>query len=253
MTAIRLFAAGSLKAALTAMARAFERTGGGKVEGRFGPSGLLKDEIVSGAGADLFASANMDHPQALRDAGRSGAVLMFARNAMSALARADLAVTSETLLAAMLDPSIKLGTSTPQADPSGDYAFAVFARADTVRSGARAALEAKAFLLTGAKDSATPPPGDNVYGWHVGAGHADIFVTYRTNVLAAQQQSPRLQAVALPETLAVGADYGLTVMNGAPPAAQAFAQFILSPAGQAILADHGFAPPGDLSPIAGND
>jgi ABC-type molybdate transport system substrate-binding protein len=47
--------------------------------------------------------------------------------------------------------------------------------------------------------------------------------------------------VELPERLAVGADYGLTVITGAPQAAERFAQFILSPAGQKILTNHGFA------------
>jgi len=48
--------------------------------------------------------------------------------------------------------------------------------------------------------------------------------------------------VQLPESIAVGADYGLTVITGAPAAAQRFAQFILSPAGQKILISYGFAP-----------
>lgn len=42
--------------------------------------------------------------------------------------------------------------------------------------------------------------------------------------------------------LAVGADYGLTVLRGTPPAAAQFARFIVSPDGQAILERHGFAP-----------
>ncbi|HWK97938.1 MAG TPA: molybdate ABC transporter substrate-binding protein [Pseudolabrys sp.] len=243
MTPIRLFAAGSLKTALTEVAQAFASSGGLSIEGRFGPSGLLKDDIVNGAGADVFASANMDHPQALRDAGRSGPVVMFARNEMCALVRPGLQVTGDSLLDAILDPSIKLGTSTPKADPSGDYAFAVFARAEAVRPGARAVLEAKALKLTGARDSPAPPPGHNVYGWHVSEGHADIFITYRTNVMAARDRNPVLQSSALPETLAVGADYGLTVLNDAPPAAHALARFVMSAAGRAILAAHGFSPP----------
>ena len=48
--------------------------------------------------------------------------------------------------------------------------------------------------------------------------------------------------VELPEALSVGADYGMTVINGAPAAAQGFAEFILSADGQKILASHGFAP-----------
>jgi ABC-type molybdate transport system substrate-binding protein len=47
----------------------------------------------------------------------------------------------------------------------------------------------------------------------------------------------------LPEQLAVGADYGLTVVTGASPAASRFTAFILSPAGQRILESHGFGDP----------
>jgi molybdate transport system substrate-binding protein len=47
----------------------------------------------------------------------------------------------------------------------------------------------------------------------------------------------------LPEPLAVGADYGLTLMNDSPPAAYCFALFIVSAKGQQILAKHGFAAP----------
>ena len=37
----------------------------------------------------------------------------------------------------ILDPGVKLGTPTPRADPSGDYAFEVFRKADAIRPGAR--------------------------------------------------------------------------------------------------------------------
>src|SRR5262245_60377636 len=39
----------------------------------------------------------------------------------------------------------------------------------------------------------------------------------------------------------LGADYGLTVINGAPGSAQKFADFIMSSQGQEILMSHGFA------------
>jgi hypothetical protein len=50
------------------------------------------------------------------------------------------------------------------------------------------------------------------------------------------------QIVRLPDTLAVGADYGLTVLSAAGPAAYRFAMFILAD-GQRILAKHGFTAP----------
>ena len=123
---VSLFAAGSLRAALTEVAKAFETPGGHVVQLKFGPSGILKDEIAGGAKADVFASANMEHPQALHAAGKSGPVVRFARNRLCALVKPGLKVDSASLLDRMLDPQIKLGTSTPKADPSGDYAFEVF-------------------------------------------------------------------------------------------------------------------------------
>src|SRR5262245_51394438 len=107
---VSLYAAGSLRDALSEVARAFEATAGTKVQTKFGPSGLLKDEIASGAGADVFASANMEHPQALAAAGKSSPVVLFTRNRLCALARPGLAVDPSTLADRMLDPGIKLGT-----------------------------------------------------------------------------------------------------------------------------------------------
>ncbi len=239
---VQLYAAGSLKSALIDVAKAYEASTGNKVEMKFGPSGLLKKEITEGAKADVFASANMEHPQALYDEKKSGPVSRFARNKLCALVKSGLGVTSANLLDRMLDPNLKLGTSTPRADPSGDYAFEVFRKAGAIRPGAQAALEKKALQLTGDTGSAQPPAGRAVYGWHVAEGRADIFLTYCTNALVAQKENPGQQVVALPDNLAVGADYGLTVINGASPAAHGFATFIASPEGQKILVSHGFAP-----------
>jgi len=239
---IQLYAAGSLRAALTEVAKWFEAETGNSVQNKYGPSGLLKDEIAGGARADVFASANMEHPQALSAAKKSGSVQLFARNRLCALVKPGLNVDSANLLERMLDPAIKLATSTPKADPTGDYALEVFAKAESIRSGARAALEKKAAQLTGRADSLQPPAGRNVYGWHVGEGRADIFLAYCTAAREAQKQNPEQQIVQLPESIAVGADYGLTVIAGAPAAADRFAQFILSPAGQKILTGYGFVP-----------
>lgn len=238
---VTLHAAGSLKAALTDVAKAYEAKSGNKIEAKYGPSGLLKDEIAKGAKADIFASANMEHPKALHDAGKSGPVVRFVRNTLCALVKSGLTVTSATLLERMLDAQIKLGTSTPKADPSGDYAFEVFKKAEGLKPGAQAVLEKKALLLTGGKDSAAPPAGRTAYGWHVAEGRADIFLTYCTNALAAQKENPGQQIVALPDMLSVGADYGLTVIKGAAPVTQGFADYILSADGQKILVWHGFA------------
>src|SRR5215813_4964083 len=161
---IQLYAAGSLKLALTEIARNYEDATGNKVETKYGASGLLKNEISSGAKADVFASANMEHPQALHDEKKSGPVFRFACNALCALVKPGLKVDSASLLERMLDPAVKLGTSTPKADPSGDYAFEVFRKAEIIKPGAQATLEKKALQLTGNAASAPPPTGRSVYG-----------------------------------------------------------------------------------------
>jgi molybdate transport system substrate-binding protein len=241
--AVLLHAAGSLRGALTEVAQGFEKSSGLKVQAKFGASGLLKDEIAAGARAEVFASANMAHPQALAKANKSGPVVLFARNRLCALVRPGLAVTRDTLLDRMLDPHVKLGTSTPKADPSGDYAFEVFRKAEAVRQNARPVLEEKALQLTGGPASTAPPAGRNAYGWHIAEGRADIFLAYCTAARDAQKENAGLPMIALPDALAVSADYGLAVTADASPDAYRFALFILSPEGQRILASHGFSAP----------
>lgn len=80
---IHLYAAGSLRAALTDVAKAYETMDSNRIEAKYGPSGLLKNEIVAGA----KASANMEHPQALSNQHKSGPVVRFARNKLCALVK----------------------------------------------------------------------------------------------------------------------------------------------------------------------
>ncbi|MEJ2376396.1 MAG: hypothetical protein P8Y53_23280 [Pseudolabrys sp.] len=47
-------------------------------------------------------------------------MVRIARNRLCALVRPGLDVTSTTLFDAMLDPAVRLATSMPTADPSGD-------------------------------------------------------------------------------------------------------------------------------------
>jgi molybdate transport system substrate-binding protein len=241
---VLLHAAGSLREALNEVAASYERVSGVKVIARYGASGTLREEIEHGAKAEVFAAANMEHPLALAKAGKSGPAALFARNQLCALARPGLSVDPGSLLDRMLEPPVKLGTSTPRADPSGDYAWEVFRKADFQRPGAYATLSHKALQLTGAPSSVTAPVGRNLYGMLVGQGRADLFLTYCTNALAAVRENPGQHMVALPDTLAVGADYGLTVTSTASPAAYRFAMYILSPDAQRILTSHGFAAPG---------
>jgi ABC-type molybdate transport system substrate-binding protein len=241
---LRVYAAGSLRAALTEVARAFESAEpGARVVFTFGASGLLKDRIAAGEPADVFASANMAHPQALAAAGQARDVRRFARNAMCALVAPAVALTADTLVDRLLDPQVKVGTSTPKADPSGDYAWMVFERIERQgRPGAFRQLTEKARQLTGGPNSPPPPAGRNVYAELVAQGQADVFITYCTNATIALHEQPTLRMVPMPDPVNVSADYGVATLAGAAPAARRFVDYLLGPHGQATLARHGFAP-----------
>jgi len=245
--AVTVYAAGSLRAALTQIGQDFEATPeGGKVEFVFGASGLLRDRLQGGERADVFASANMEHPRALTEAGKAERVQAFARNALCLLAAPGFALKGKTLPQRLLDDDVKLATSTPQADPAGDYAFEMFERVE--RSGAAPAgsaqrLKAKALQLTGGPNSPPPPRDRNVYGMLIATGQADAFVTYCTNATIARQQEPQLQTIAVPDAVNVGGTYGMVMLQPVSEPARRFVAFVLGVAGQRRLAEHGFLPP----------
>ena len=66
---VQLYAAGSLRDALTEVTGQFEAQTGQAVGLTFGASGLLRARIEKGEAAQVFASADMDHPQRLAQAG----------------------------------------------------------------------------------------------------------------------------------------------------------------------------------------
>ncbi|MGD9949748.1 MAG: molybdate ABC transporter substrate-binding protein [Desulfobulbus sp.] len=237
---LTLYAAGSLKAALSDVAASYEKTYQTKVATKFGPSGLLRKAIEGGEQPDVFASANMAHPQKLADNGWGSPVVLFTRNQLCAIAQTNVDVSSGNFLDTLLSQEVRLGTSTPKADPSGDYAWKLFEKADKVKAGSFAALSQKALQLTGGPTSEKAPKGHNTYGWVMGEKKADVFLTYCTNAVLAQRDVPSLKIISIPEDLAVGADYGLLVKAGAASEAWRFALYALSPAGQEILKNYGF-------------
>ena len=244
--ALVVYAAGSLRSALTELARAYERETGTAVELTFGPSGLLKDRIAGGEPAQVFASANMTHPQALHAQGKAEPVRAFARNELCVLARGDFSLQGKPLAQRLLDADVRVGTSTPRADPSGDYAFQMFERIESsgaAGSGAAEALKAKAMQLTGGPGSPPPPAGRNVYGMLVAQGQADVFVTYCTNAAEARREQPSLQVLPLPAAVNVAASYGIAVVLPASAAASGFVDFVLADGGQRILRGWGFSAP----------
>ena len=170
---------------------------------------------------------------------------MFVRNTLCAIASENLKVTSANLLDVMLNPKVRVGSSTPKADPSGDYSWELFRKADTVKAGAYAILDAKALKLTGGPESLKPPPGKGAYAWAMENNSADIFLLYCTNAVSTLKEAPalKLQIIEVPDNLKIGAAYGLTVHKSAPPEAQLFAQHLLSSKAQSTFRKFGFGLP----------
>ncbi len=243
---VDLVAAGSLNLALSQVADAFLAKTGIKVTQTYGPSGTLRQQIEGGLRPDVFASADTASPRALAREGLAGPVQVFARNQIVAVVRSGFGQTvgQSNLLDVLLDPATRIGTSTPVADPLGDYTQRVFQKAHAIVPGAEATLEAKAAQLVGGNPSAPPvPTGANSLVYFLNTQQTvDIFISYATSAVQARTLDPTLRIIFLPRELSVAAPFGLTVFNGASPDGQQFADYVLSRQGQRILATYGFLP-----------
>ena len=101
----------------------------------------------------------------------------FAQNSLVALARRDLGLTTANFLDVLLRDGIRIGTSTPVLDPSGDYAQLMFRRAETLHPGAQAQLASCAKPLVGGRADLPVPPGHYPARDFLLAGEVDVFLT----------------------------------------------------------------------------
>jgi ABC-type molybdate transport system substrate-binding protein len=240
---LRIFAAGSLTAAFSDIVRAFPAPEDTIAPPVFGPSGVLRERIEHGEPADLLASADMEQPRILARERGDRPVVMFTRNRLCAVSRASLDLTADNMVEKLLDPAVRLATSTPRADPAGDYTWAVFARAESLHPGARGILEAKALQLVGGPNTLPLVPGRDVVQGIFLRDRADVMLGYCSSAGPVARELPNLSIVPLPPALTVGPAYGLIVLSDDPLAAR-FALFVLSEQGQTILSRHGFDPIG---------
>jgi molybdate transport system substrate-binding protein len=236
---IRVLAAGSLRNAFADIIGAFTTASGLAVSADFGPAGLLRQRIETGEAFDLFASANMDHPLRLAEQGLATDARRFARNRLCVLARRDLGLTLENFLSIGGDPLIRIGMSTPGADPSGDYAVEVFRRIEALHPGVGMAFLAKARPLVGGPTSPPIPAGKAAGAWMIAEGEADLFLTYQSNARLSIDD-PDLAVMALPDDLSPIADYGVALNPQTGSGPSTLRDFLLSQTGQAHLAAHGF-------------
>jgi molybdate transport system substrate-binding protein len=240
---LRVLAAGSLRHAFPAIIDAFGEETGFAASLSLGPAGLLRERIEAGEAFDLFASANMRHPEQLAAAGMAERPVCFARNRLCIVARAGLGLTEENFLLILADPSLRIGTSTPGADPAGDYAFELFDRIEATHPGLGADIRRRARQLVGGRHTPPPPQGRGP-GWAIADGLVELMVSYWSGARLAADD-PALSVTLVPKALAPTIDYGVALAAGAGEAPRRLRDFLLSDRGRSILHKAGFFSPND--------
>lgn len=232
-----LMAAGSLRDAMNDMMRAYKAQGGVQYIAQYGPSGKLRQEIEAGKRVDVFASADIKHTEALEKSKLMGGSRVFARNDLCVIAQPYVDLDEKNLIPKLLQPSVRIATSTPVSDPMGDYTWQFFRNADRQQPGAYAALDKKALKLSGAT---APKQSEKLpYVTAFEDNKADAYVMYCTNATATKKSLPHLLIVHIPGELNVHSAYSISA-HPASNQGEQFIRFVLSAEGQNILKQFGF-------------
>jgi molybdate transport system substrate-binding protein len=195
-------AAGSLREVLGEIGNQYRQASGIEFAADFGPSGALSEEIETGRRGDLFASADMGHPLVLLHAGRATRVAMFARNKLFGIAAPRISLTTANFVDRLLDPAVKLGTSTPKADRAGDYTWQVFRRIDALRLGSFAILDKKAQQIVGGPTNNANVGGNNPAVAALASGRVDVVIGYCTSARLRLSQMLESWVATVPRKIA---------------------------------------------------
>jgi molybdate transport system substrate-binding protein len=239
---IKVVSAGSLKDALTVIFADFTEQYGATFAPVWGPSGVLRERLQKGEAFDVYTSAALPHAQTLTAAGIGGPSVLFTRNALCVVTSAASPIETGNLIDTLLKPDTRIGTSTPGADPAGDYTWEIFHRVEAQRPGAFKTLSEKAQQLVGGPASKPAANGRSPLLVAIDEHQIDLFVSYCSGAREIAKASPKYKSIELPPELSVGPEYGLTVSRKAQPGATDFAMYLLSPQGQATLKAFGFLP-----------
>lgn len=238
---VEIFAAGSLRGVVGDLAAAAGPALDIEVKSSFGGSGLMRERVEKGERPDLLLSADLGSPRKLEAGGLT--VLpptAFARNRMCVVSRRDAKLTADNLIDKLLVPTLRLKTSTPIADPSGDYAWAIFDRIDQLRPGTGMGLKARASIVMSAV--ATPSkPDQSAAAALFAARQIDVSITYCSAAAGLERELPELTSLLVPASLDPHPVYGIAVLSS-KPAALKLALFLLSEKGQALIAKNGLVP-----------
>ena len=188
-----------------------------------GSSASLRQQVLEGAPADVFASADIANMAGVVDAGETtGEPVIFVRNRMEIAIPAGNPARI-TGLDDFANDELLIGLCAEQV-PCGAYAREVLKNAGVTLSVDSNEPDVRALLTK------------------VEAGELDAGITYLTDVLST---GGGVEGLAIPEDVNVTADYPIATLAGAPnpEVAARFVAFVLSRQGQAILDGYGFSSP----------
>ena len=231
---VRVFAASSLTEAFLEIAAAHEGARPGtKVELNFAGTQVLRTQIEQGAPADVFASADLSHAEALVRSRLLGPATPFARNALAVVVPAGSARVAS--LADLGRPGLRLVVAGP-AVPVGRYTAAALRRLAAAGS-LGPDFEARVHANVVSEETNVRAVLSKVV-----LGEADAGFVYATDVRAA---GDGIRAIRLPTSLQPRVEYAAAVVRGArnPLQARAFLEGLLEGAGARALRRAGFEPP----------
>lgn len=220
---ITVFAAASLTKAFTTLGTQFQTAHPGTtVRFSFDASSALAQQIVSGAPADVFASASAKNMTQVTAGGDAAEAKTFAEN-VAEIAVAPSSASRVTSIADLGKAGVKVALCQPQV-PCGALAQKVLATAKVTVEPVTQGLDVKSTLA------------------YVTGGEVDAAVVYVTDVLAA---SAKVKGVLIPAADNASTAYPIATLKDSrnPATAAAFEALVLSPAGQAVLAAAGFRKP----------
>src|SRR5262249_55070511 len=157
--------------------------------------------------------------------------------------------TQQNLVDRLLGKGARLKTSTPIADPAGDYAWTIFDRIEAARPGAGARLKEKAQ----ANMTVTAPstaPGQRAAAALFAANLIDMSSTYGSASVSLEKEIPDLVSIEVPPALDPHPMYGLAVLSDRPEVLR-LAVLLLSEEGQALIARNGLVPLSATDPPQG--
>ena len=220
---VTVFAAASLTESFTRLAGQFQAAHPGvRVVFSFGPSSGLAAQVNAGAPADVFASASQQNMDQVVTAGGASDVRTFARNVMQVVVPAANPGNVRTL-ADLGRRDVTVAVCQP-AVPCGVGAARVFANAKLAVTPVSQETDVKGVLTK------------------VRLGEVDAGVVYATDVVTG---GGSVTGVPIPADLNASTAYPLTVLKDGTnrTAGRAFADYVLSPAGAAVLVEDGFETP----------